>query len=488
MRTNPHILEINAHNWLKQIKADLKQENITLADVPEQDLFEMKAHGFDALWLMGVWKESPASRAIAREDKAINDYLSKAAPGYDKADIVGSQYAIYDYTVNEAFGGNEALLKLKKRLNDFGIKLILDFAGNHLSKDNPLTLTDKDVFVFSDEEPKAKELFFQTRNGYWLAHGKDPYFPSWTDTVQINHFNPKARKFLKDTLLKIVPLCDGLRCDMVMLMLNKVFRDTWGNFVKDEMPAEEFWPQVISEVKSEYPRFTFLAEVYWGLEWEVQELGFDYTYDKTLYDRLRLSTAQDIQGHLNAEHLYQKRSLRFIANHDEEAPLLAFGREKSKAAAAAAYTLIGARLFTMSQIYGEEKRLPIQYTHRFAQVDQEIYDFYKNFLDIINHPCFHGGQWTIKNPKPANEEDLSFKNILCWAWTQQNTQKIVIINYSDVPSSCIMPVDKVPSAENLILKEHFKQNETVLPSAQAKKDGVLLQFQPFETKIFSVDF
>lgn len=488
MRTNPHILEINAHNWLKQLRERLGNKKLTLADVPEENLFDIKSHGFDAIWLMGVWQESPASRAIARQDKAINDYLAKTVPNYDKKDIVGSQYAIYDYSVNKDFGGNAALLTLKKRLNDFGIKLILDFAGNHLAKDNPLTLTNKEFFVHMDDEPKEKELFFQTDKGYWIAHGKDPYFPSWTDTAQINQFNPKARAFLKDTLFKILPLCDGLRCDMVMLMLNNVFRDTWGNVVKEETPSEEFWPQIISEVKNLYPSFTFLAEVYWGMEWEVQELGFDYTYDKILYDRLLLSTAQDIQGHLNAEHLYQKRSLRFIANHDEEAPLTAFGREKSKAAAVAAYTLIGARLFTISQLYGEEKRLPIQYTRGIRVKNEDMLSFYKQFLDIINNPCFHGGQWTIKNPKPANEKDSSFKNILCWAWTQQTTQKIIVINYSSVPSKCIMPLDKVPSDENLILKEHFKKNETILPSAQAKKEGLLLDLLPFEAKIFSVDF
>ncbi len=487
MRTNPHILEINAHNWLKQIQTELGP-NVTLADVPENYLFEIKSHGFDAVWLMGVWQESPTSREIARNDKAINDYLQEAVPGYNKEDIVGSQYAIYEYKVNNVFGGNESLIKLKHRLNDFGIKLILDFAGNHLAKDNPLLLTDKEFFVHSDQEPSAKELFFQATEGRWFAHGKDPYFPSWTDTVQINHFNEKARAFLRQTLLNIAPLCDGLRCDMVMLMLNKVFADTWGNFVKDSQPKDEFWPSVINEVKNLYPGFCFLAEVYWGLEWEVQEMGFDYTYDKTLYDRLRISTARDIQGHLNAEHLYQKRTLRFIANHDEEAALAAFGKEKSRAAAVAAYTLIGARLFTISQIFGAKKRLPIQYTHCLTNIDEDTKDFYCRFLDIIDNPCFHGGQWTIKNPKPVSKEDNSFSNILCWAWTQQNTQKIVVVNYCDSISRFIMTMDKVPSSDALVLKEHFKQNETVLSSAQAKKEGVFLELQPFETKIFSVDF
>lgn len=488
MRTNPHILEINAHNWLKLIREKLRQQNITLADVPEDDLFSLKAQGFDIIWLMGVWKESPASREIARNDKTINECLAKNLPDYKREDIAGSQYAVYDYTVDENLGGRDALLKFKERINDFGMQLMLDFAGNHLSKDNPLTLQKKELFIFSEQEPQHKELFYQTANGYWLAHGKDPHFPSWTDTVQINHFNPEARAFLKDTLRQIVPLCDGLRCDMVMLMLNKVFKNVWGSFVKEQMPENEFWPQIIEEIKAENPGFVFMAEVYWGLEWEVQEMGFDYTYDKTLYDRLHYSTAQDIQGHLNAEHLYQKRSLRFIANHDEEAPYIVFGKDKAKAAAAAAYTLIGARLFTMQQILGETMRLPIQYRHTPIRLDKETADFYTQLLEIINSPCFHGGQWTIRNPKKVDDEDKTFNNILCWAWTQQTTQKIVIINYSNTVSKCIMPLDKVPSSENMVLKEHFKQNETVLPSAQAKREGVFLELQPFEVKIFSVDF
>ena len=375
MRTNPHILEINAQNWLKHIREKLGQ-NFTLADIPEEELFSIKALGFDAIWLMGVWKESPASREIAREDKAINDYLAKTVPGYNKLDISGSQYAVYDYSVDDNLGGNNALLKLKERLNDFGIQLILDFAGNHFSKDNPLVLERKELFIYTDQQPQQKDLFFHAENGLWFAHGKDPHFPSGTDSVQINHFNPAARNFLKDIIRKIVPMCDGLRCDMVILMLNKVFSDTWGNFVKEQSPQEEFWPQIIEEIKAENPGFVFLAEVYWGLEWEVQEMGFDYTYDKTLYDRLRFSTPQDIQGHLNAEHLYQKRSLRFIANHDEESPIMAFGRQKAKAAAAAAYTLIGARLYTMSQIYGKKNRIPIQYRQSFGEPDEEFFQLF----------------------------------------------------------------------------------------------------------------
>jgi hypothetical protein len=487
MRNHPHVVEINAYAYLRRVQKELGG-CATLADIPENYLFEIKQQGFDAIWLMGVWLESPASREIARNDKDINTYMAKVEPGYSKEDIIGSQYSIYGYDVSPFFGGNEALAKLRERLNNFGLSLILDFAGNHFSKDHPLTLTDPDIFVRAQGEPQDKTLFFQTEKGDWLAHGKDPYFPPWTDTVQINHFNNKARQYLLEQLMKVSQMCDGLRCDMVMLMLNKVFKDTWGRYVQEEPPFEEFWPDAILKIREENPAFVFGAEVYWGLEWEVQELGFDYTYDKILYDRLLRSSPQDIQGHLNAEHLYQKRSIRFIANHDEEAPVAAFGLEKSKAAAVVIGTIPGCRLFTVGQLVGEKYRLPIQYVPNKCSIDESVFDFYKKLLPIIDHPCFHGGQWVLKNARPVNDTDESFRNILCWSWTQLSTCKLVVINYSGNIANCRVPVDKLPQCGTLVIKEEFTQADITLTVDDAKKNGLMLQMQPYEPKILTIHF
>ena len=275
---------------------------------------------------------------------------------------------------------------------------------------------------------------------------------------------------------------------MVMLMLNKVFRDAWGKYIQEETPVDEFWPEAIEKVKEQHPFFTFAAEVYWGLEWEVQELGFDYTYDKTLYDRLLLSNPQDIQGHLNAEHLYQKRSIRFISNHDEEAPITAFGKEKSLAAATVAATITGARLFTASQIYGEKRRLPIQYIQKEKYKDEEIFAFYKKLLSIINNPAFHGGQWTLKHTKAIDDKDLSFKNILSWCWTQLSTCKAVVINYGATPAKFILPLDRVPQQETVFIKEEFTDTILSMPTEEVKKRGIVLEMKPFEIKILSVNF
>ena len=490
MRKNPHILEINAQVWLNKFSRELGRK-ITLADIPQSYLEEIKYFGFDALWLMGVWQQSPKSAEIARNHPDILNYLAKVKPDFDPKDIGPSLYAIYDYKVNPNFGGEEELLSLKKRLNDLGVKLILDFAGNHMSCDTPYLTSNPEYFINKPGiMPQEEGAFFKGPNGNYFAHGRDPHFYSWSDTAQLNLFNPKTREFLLNILKYLSTLCDGLRCDMVMLMLNKVFAETWKMYLDTPQPQEEFWPKAIREIKDKNNYFTFLAEVYWGLDWEVQEMGFDYTYDKTLYDRLLLSNAQDIQGHLNAEHLYQKRSLRFISNHDEEMPIKAFGEEKSRAAAAACYTIEGARLFTLKQIYGATVRYPIQYIPK-EERNSQVVAFYEKFLRVINDPCFHGGQWSLKPIGEINKEDQSYKNILAWLWWQSTCCKLVFINYSDMPANFKINADKFPktSKEKIKFTEELSNTVKELPISAFKQDGGLpVTLKPFEFRIYSFEF
>lgn len=488
MRTNPHVLEVNAKIWFHQMKRDFGR-HITLADIPESYIVKVKAAGFDALWLMGVWEESLTSRQIARTDGPINNYLKKIVPDYTTEDVFGSPYSICSYNVDKYLGTNEDLLKFKAKLNENGIALILDFVGNHFSVDHPLTWQEPEMFISSTQDPGDRELFYQNKNGVWIAHGKDPYYAPWTDSAQLNLFNPKTRKMLEDSLMKICPLCDGLRCDMVMLMLNKVHKENWGKYLKFDTPSEEFWPSVIQKVKEKYPSFTFIAEVYWGLEAEIQSLGFDFTYDKILYDRLLFSNPTQIAAHLGAEHLYQKRTIRFIANHDEESPLTAFGsKEKSFAAAAVAYTLSGARLFTSSQIRGDKYRLPIQYQPLVRDVDIEVRTFYMRFLEAINHPCFHGGQWALKAAKSCDGKNMSYQNILTWSWTQNTTCKVVVINYSAEQSKFRICIDKLPKTEKILLKDEFTDSFVSASYEELKNKGLEIELAPYEFKIYSVDF
>ncbi len=479
MRTNPHILEINTRSWLRRLSEEYGR-NFTLSDVPEDFLNKVKNLGFDAIWLMGVWQESPSARDIARNSKEVQDQIRAFKPDFNTDDISASPYAVYDYNVDASLGGNEALAKLRERLREKDILLLLDFVGNHMALDCPAVTEHPEFFINTGmQEPSVhKDWFFKNANGVYIAHGRDPYFAPWTDTAQLNYFNPKTREFMLANLRRVADMCDGVRCDMAMLTLNKVHRDTWWEFIGGELPKEEFWFQALENIREDHPEFVFIAEVYWGLEWEIQEMGFDYTYDKVLYDRLRFSNPEDIKGHLRAEHLYQMRSIRFTSNHDEEEALKAFGREKSLAASVIIATLPGARMFHLFQILGRNARMPIQYAHDEFVVAEDVRAYYHKLFTIASAPAFHGGQWSMRGLDSAGDD--SFHNILSWQWKQMNTGKLVVINYSASPAKAHLSLKGVQGE----VTEEFSGRKINI-SAEMAAQGATLELLPYESKIFT---
>ncbi len=482
MRTNPHILEIDTRAWLKRLEAKHGRP-FTLRDIPEQFLDTAQSMGFDAVWLMGVWKQSPQAAQIARANQDIQNQIRAIKPDFKPQEITASPYAVYDYEVDNSLGGNDGLKAFRERLKARGIALLLDFVGNHMALDCPAVETNPDLFINTGRVEPAhhKDWFYKTPQGVFIAHGRDPYFAPWTDTAQLNYFNPKTREFMLNNLRRVAEMCDGVRCDMAMLTLNKVQRDTWWEFIGSTLPKEEFWRQALDNIREDHPEFVFIAEVYWGLEWEVQELGFDYTYDKILYDRLRFSSSQDIKGHLGAEHLYQMRSMRFTSNHDEEESLKAFGREKSLAASTIIATLPGARLFQFFQLLGRPARMPLQYVHDWFTKDDAVFAYYQKLLSIVSAPAFHGGQWSLRDVAP--EGDDTFRNILSWQWKQMNTGKVIVINYSDALAKCRLPLKGVGG---ISVTEEFSGQKITLDDT-VRAQGVVLTLKPFESKIFSFE-
>lgn len=481
MRTNPHILEINTRSWLNRLSARYNR-SLTLSTIPDEYWDKVKNGGFDAVWLMGVWQKSPAAEQIARTDENLRKQIAAVKPDFKNEDITASPYAVYSYEVDENLGGREALEALHKYLNERGILLLLDFVGNHMAIDSPAVQERPDLFINTGTSVPHihQDWFFKNSSGVYVAYGRDPYFAPWTDTAQLNYFNPQTREFMLENLEKVSQLCDGVRCDMAMLSLNKVQRDTWWEFIGGDLPKEEFWKQALTRIRSQKPEFVFIAEVYWGLEWDIQELGFDYTYDKVLYDRLRFSNAENIRAHLGAEHLFQMRSIRFIANHDEEDSLKAFGRKKSLAAGTIIATLPGARLFHLFQLLGRPARMPIQYVHDDFPQEKEVEDFYWHLLQIASDPAFHGGQWSLKEVFSVGWGDNSCHNILSWQWKQRNTCKLILINYSDQPAKGRITL-KGAQGEHLI--EEITGNKIALVPEML--NGYEVELLPYESKIFT---
>ncbi|MEG1692275.1 MAG: alpha-amylase family protein, partial [Bacteroidales bacterium] len=281
--------------------------------------------------------------------------IKKDNPAIVKGEA-GSPYAIKDYyDVNPYLADNisnrmaefESLLE---RTHKSGLKVIIDFVPNHLARcynsdslpvgienfgatDNPYNTIKGGSFGFNpnnnfyylpDSKLNLSPNYIEfpakvTGNDCFTA---SPTINDWYETIKLNYgidycggakkyFNPIPKTW--SMILQILQFwsakgIDGFRCDMA------------------EMVPVEFWKWAIDELKKEYPKILFIAEVYNPMLYNsyLQYGGFDYLYDKVgLYDNLKAITkgyaaASSITGNWQALGDMQNSMLNFLENHDEQ--------------------------------------------------------------------------------------------------------------------------------------------------------------------------
>jgi hypothetical protein len=398
---SPHVFEINTRVRLAELGEALGRP-ATLRDVPDEAIELFAALGFDYLWLMGVWEGGPRARARALAHEGLRQAYDAALPGWGEEDVGPSPYAVAEYRVAAALGGAEALAHLRERLAKRGIGLLLDFVPNHLGLDHSWATSHPERFVCdADGHPR---------------HGRDPYFPAWDDTLQLDYRRHGTRAAVIEQLGGIAEQCDGVRCDMAMLVLRDVFARTWG----DGWQGGEFWPEAIAALRRMRPGFLFVAEAYWQLEYRLMELGFDYVYDKRLYDRLVDGDAAAVRDHLRAELAFQRRCLRFVENHDEPRAASLWGSARHRAAVTVAATVPGMRLFHQGQIEGLQRRLPVQLRRRGPEpADPALTSFYERLLPAAPR----AGDWRLLEAEPP---------VVAWTWDgRSDRQSLVAVNMGE---------------------------------------------------------
>ncbi len=428
---HPVIYEINTWVWLHELGQKYRRL-VDLSTVPEQEWDAIAEYDSDAVWFMGVWERSPAGIEISMRNKGLLEDFRRAIPDFSSGDNIGSPYCVRRYVVDQHLGGPKGLATARKALARHGIRLILDFVPNHVAPDHPWVSDHQEYFVQgSADDAKSDPASFIVTGGKVFACGRDPYFPAWPDVVQLNAFQPGLRQAVIETISEIAGQCDGIRCDMAMLMLNKIFERTWGARA-GARPASDYWTTVIPAIRKKHRDFRFIAEAYWDLEWELQQQGFDYCYDKKLYDRLEHGDAENVRLHLLAEPSYQERMVRFIENHDEPRAAASFPDGKGRTAAVAVFTLTGAKLLHEGQIEGRKVRLPVFLGRRPEEpADPDLVAFYGRLLKETNRDVFRNGQWRLceRSGWPDNQ---SFLNILAWCWARDDERRLIVINFSQV--------------------------------------------------------
>jgi hypothetical protein len=430
MPAYPSLYQINTRVLLGDLSRHLGRP-ATLNDVPDSELDRLVAAGFDWVWFLGVWQTGPAGRNASRQNSAWRREFQDLLPDLRDEDICGSCFAIWDYTVHQDFGGNGELARLRDRIQKRGMRLMLDFVPNHTAPDHPWVDQHPEFYVHGTQEQLEREPQNYTRIGTRsgptvLAFGRDPYFSGWSDTLQLNYAEPALREAMASQLSIIAEMCDGVRCDMAMLILPDVFERTWG------LRAEPFWPGTIERIRSRRPDFVFMAEVYWDLEWTLQQQGFTYTYDKRLYDRLHHGEARPVRDHFRADIDFQNRSARFLENHDEPRAAATFSREMHKAAAVLTFLSPGLRFIHQGQMEGWTKRIPVHVGRGpIEPVDHDLRDFYERLLPCIRRPAAREGTWQLLETRPAWDGNWTWDGFIAFAWCRGGIPLLlVVVNYA----------------------------------------------------------
>ena len=435
-RIYPLLYQINTRVWLTELARVLGRP-ATLDDIPDAQLDRLAELGFDWVWFLSVWQTGPAAQAISRANPEWRRDFAATLPDLKDVDIAGSGFAIQNYTVHRDLGGAAALAGLRQRLQKRGLKLMLDFVPNHMAPDHPWVNEHPDYFVHGSETDLARApqnyRRVQTKNGKLvLAYGRDPYFAGWPDTLQLNYGNPELQQAMIHELERIAEQCDGVRCDMAMLVLPDVFERTWG------LQAELFWPKAIQRVREKSPAFNFMAEVYWDMEWTMQQQGFDYAYDKRLYDRLREGHAPPVRDHSRAGLDYQNKLARFLENHDEPRAAATFSPEVHEAAAVITFLSPGLRFFHQGQFEGRKKRISPHLVRAPEEpIDQRLEQFYVRLLSVLRNPAVQNGAWRLLECVPAWDGNWTSDCFLAFAWQGADEELLLVtVNYAPNQSQC----------------------------------------------------
>jgi glycosidase len=483
----PALYQINTRVRLTELSHALGRA-ATLDDFSDAELDRLAAMGFDWVWLLGVWQTGLAGQRVSRSLPDWRREFERTLPDLREEDIAGSGFAIRGYNVPAVLGGDAALARLRERLRQRGLKLMLDFVPNHVALDHPWVDSHPEFFIAGStaELEQAPQNWCRHRGKggtLILAHGRDPYFDGWPDTLQLNYARAQLQQAMIVELQRIAGQCDGLRCDMAMLVLPEVFERTWG------VPCQPFWPKAIAAVRHRRPDFCFMAEVYWDLEWTLQQQGFDFTYDKRLYDRLRALQARPVREHLGAAPAYQDRMVRFLENHDEPRAAAAFAPEVHPAAAVLAYCTPGLRFFQQGQFEGCRVRVsPHLVRAPDEPVDARVAQFYAGLRGVLRHPALREGRWSLLECVGAWPGNASDEQFIAWRWQGAgDTWLCVAVNYAPQPGQCFV---RLPFAE-LAGRDHRLRD--LLGAAQYERPGddlvargLYLDLPPWGHHVFEV--
>jgi len=487
LEPHPHLFEINTWAWLEKLSAQTGHL-LKLSDVPDSEWDAVRNLGFQVVWLMGVWQRSAASRRITLAAPENASLFNLALPGWTPSDVVGSPYSVAAYVPDPRIGTFDSLDAVRDKLHRRGMALFLDFVGNHTALDHRWTREHPEYYVQGTEEDFRADppSFYQinTPSGpRWLAFGRDPYFPPWTDVAQLNYFLPAVRTAQIEELRKIADHCDGVRCDMAMLQLNDIFEKIWSRLLASaRVPKREFW----KDARSAVPELILLAEAYWGTERRLLDLGFSFVYDKGFYDCVRDGNASRVHERLADPVEYQKHLVRFLENHDESRCASVFGKERLTSIGTLMATVPGMRFYHQGELEGLRIRAPISLRIGPDEPpDPVLSAFFEKLLRITKEDVFHKGAWSLLPVTP--EGDGSSGNLLVFEWRWKKSWKLIAANLAGYGSQGRVHFDdRLLRAKEYVFYDELHGVRYVRSSDELRDPGLFVRREAFDAHLFDI--
>ncbi|MDQ7031067.1 MAG: alpha-amylase family glycosyl hydrolase [Ardenticatenia bacterium] len=411
------ILAKNTYVWLDQLSKKYGRPITRLDHIPGEELDTLARWGINGLWLIGVWERSPASKRI------------KQLCG--NPDAEASAYALFDYRVADALGGEDAFWNLRERAWKRGIRLAGDMVPNHMGIDSPWVMDHPEWFIAVDEPPFPaytfngpdlswradvgiyledhyydqsdaavvfKRVDRRTGRARYIYHGNDGTNMPWNDTAQLNYLNAHVREAVIHQILQVARLFPIIRFDAAMTLTKRHYRRLWfpepgaGGAIPsraehgmskaefDRLMPKEFWREVVERVAAEAPDTLLLAEAFWLLEgYFVRTLGMHRVYNSAFMHMLRdeknAEYRQLLKNTLAFDPEILKRYVHFMNNPDEETAVVQFGKgDKYFGICTMMVTLPGLPMFGHGQIEGFAEKYGMEYRRAYwdERPDEEL--------------------------------------------------------------------------------------------------------------------
>lgn len=432
----------------------------SIDDVPDTE-WEKLFEKYDNFWFMGIYRPSQKGQENAKKYWEQYQYY---LPDIDKEkDVVSSPFAVPEYYPNPAIANSwQEWDKMVEKLHQKGKRVFIDFVPNHTALDHPWVESHPEYYIqgdkqqYQDNPSHFVEIIDNHGQIRYLAHGKDPYFDPWSDTLQLNYANLELQKRMEEELINLSKHADGFRCDMAVLITPDVFLKTWGSYLSNEEKQNlesslqnrdedkqnlefSFWRRVVSRLKEATTRegenkFELIAEAYW--EVDKIEKYFDFIYNHDLYKQIVETLGNgpniDLKSHLDYllrnPNNDKKHWVFYTENHDEKRAVDAMDEQFSKPAAVLS-AMIKNSIFMVNQ--GQEVGCryhpPMQvFRCRKEDINQSMAKFYDELILIRRSRLFQTGDIKIIEPKNYDQNSILFEVV-----NRKLGQKaIVVVNIS----------------------------------------------------------